>query len=66
LPSFSGLANEPPRGAAFAALLQEWPGYEKGMSAQALAVRINLDRVRAACAVENDLRLFLQRLGMLD
>lgn len=57
--------RRPPRGASLAAIQQEWPGYEKGMSAQALARRIDLDRVRAACAVEPDLRPFLQRLGLL-
>jgi hypothetical protein len=57
--------RRPPRGATLAALRQEWPGYEKGMSAQALALRINIERVRVACSVENDLRLFLDRLGLL-
>jgi hypothetical protein len=36
------------------------------MSAQALARRTGLDCVRAACAAENDLWLFLQRLRLLD
>jgi hypothetical protein len=57
--------RRPPRGATLAALHREWPEYEKGMSAQALALRIDLDCVRAACAVENDLRQFLRRLGLL-
>jgi hypothetical protein len=35
------------------------------MSAQALARRIDLDHVRAACTVEHDLRSFLERLGLL-
>jgi hypothetical protein len=57
--------RRPPRGRSLATIQQEWPEYQKGMSALELARRINLDRVRAACAVENDLRLFLQRLGLL-
>jgi hypothetical protein len=57
--------RRPPRGATLAALQQEWPQYEKGMSAQALALRIDLGCIRAACAVENDLRVFLRRLGLL-
>jgi hypothetical protein len=57
--------HRPPRGASLAAIQREWPGYDKGMSAQDLAQRIDLDCVRAACTVENELRRFLQRLGLL-
>ena len=58
--------RRPPSGASLAALRQQWAEYQKGMSALALAQRIDLERVRAACAVENDLRSFLQRLGLVD
>jgi hypothetical protein len=58
--------RRPPRGASLTAIREEWPGYEKGMSAQALVERIDLDLVRVACIEEHDLRLFLQRLGLVD
>jgi hypothetical protein len=56
--------RRPPRGASLAQIQSEWPGYHKGMTALELYQRINLGNVRAACAVENDLRRFLQRLGL--
>jgi hypothetical protein len=56
--------RRPSGGASLPAILSEWPGYYKGMSAQELSQRIDLDDIRAACAVEYDLRLFLQRLGL--
>jgi hypothetical protein len=58
-------SRRPPRGTSLGALQREWPGYEKGMSAQALAMRVNLDCVKAACIVENNLRSFLTHLGLL-
>jgi hypothetical protein len=58
--------HRPSRGQTLAALRREWPDYNKGMSAQELAQRIDLGCVRAACAVENDLRLFLRRLGLVQ
>jgi hypothetical protein len=40
-------------------LLQQWPEYEKPMSARQLANRINLEALRQAAEVENELRAFL-------
>lgn len=57
--------HRPPPGASLAALRQHWPDYDKARSAQQLAVRLNIERVRAACAVEPELRSFLRALGML-
>lgn len=56
--------RRPPRGASFAAIRQEWPEYKKGMTAQQLAQRIDLNQIRAASKVENELRAFLTALGM--
>ena len=57
--------RRPPRGASLPALRQQWPGYDKGMSAQELARRIGLEHIRAVCTVENDLRAFLEALGLI-
>jgi hypothetical protein len=57
--------RRPPRGATLIAIQQEWPAYDKGMSAQELARRLGLDQIRAACSVENELRLFLEAIGLL-
>ena len=37
-------------------LRQQWPEYEKPMSAMQLATRINLEALRRAAAVEDELR----------
>lgn len=57
--------RRPPRGASLAALRGEWPGYEKGMSAQQLARRIGIEQIRAACTVEAELRTFLTEIGVV-
>lgn len=57
--------HRPPRGASMAALVAQWPEYEKPMSAQQLATRITLERVRQACAVEAELRAFLAATGLI-
>jgi hypothetical protein len=57
--------HRPPRGASMAALLRQWPEYEKPMSAQELATRITLDQIRQASAAEPNLHAFLTAIGML-
>ena len=55
----------PPAGASLAALRRQWPEYEKGLSAQQLAERIDLPQVQQASAVEADLRRFLLAIGLI-
>jgi hypothetical protein len=58
-------SKRPPKGASLTAIRQEWPEYNKGMSAQLLGQRINLDCLRAACGVENELRKFLRSIELI-
>jgi hypothetical protein len=53
----------PPAGTTLVRLRREWPGYAKGMTVSDLATRINLEGLKAAAAVEGDLRCFLRELG---
>jgi hypothetical protein len=46
-------------------LLQQWPEYEKTMSAMQLATRIDLEALRRAARVEDELRAFLASIGLL-
>jgi len=57
--------QRPPRRHTLATLQRQWGEYEKPMSAQNLAVRISLNEIRQACAVEPNLRAFLTAIGML-
>lgn len=51
--------RQPPTTAiAMQQLLQQWPEYEKTMSASQLAARIDLGALRRAAAVEDELRAF--------
>ncbi|MER8437364.1 hypothetical protein NKH36_29630 [Mesorhizobium sp. M1312] len=45
-------------------LLQQWPEYVKNMSASQLATRIDIEALRRAMAVENELRDFLAAIEM--
>lgn len=57
--------RRPPRGATLAAIQCVWPEYYKGMPAQLIGQQIDLACVRAACVVENDLRNFLRKIGLV-
>jgi hypothetical protein len=46
-------------------LRQQWPEYQKPMSAMQLATRINLDALRQAAKVEDELRAFLASIELL-
>jgi hypothetical protein len=46
-------------------LLQQWPEYEKTMSAMQLATRIDLEALRRAAKVEDGLRAFLVSIELL-
>ena len=45
-------------------LLQEWPEYEKTMSAMQLASRINPEALRRAAEVENELHAFFASIEL--
>lgn len=45
-------------------LLQQWPEYEKNMSAGQLATRIDIEALRRAMVVEDELRAFLIAIKM--
>ncbi len=57
--------HRPPAGASLAALQREWADYEKGMSAQSLARRIDIEDIRRACTVEAELCAFLNAVGLV-
>jgi RloB-like protein len=46
-------------------LLQQWPEYEKTMSALQLATRIDLEALRQAAKVEDELRAFFTSIELL-
>jgi hypothetical protein len=46
-------------------LLQQWPEYEKTMSAMQLATRIDLEALRRAAKVEDELRAFFASIELL-
>ena len=56
--------RRPPRGDSHHVLRREWPEYRKPMTAQALAQRIAIDQIRAACTVEVELDAFLRAIGL--
>ncbi len=45
-------------------LLQQWPEYVKNMSASQLATRIDIEALRRAITVENELRAFLTAIEL--
>jgi len=55
----------PAAGASFEAIRRRWPDYSKGMPAQQLAQRINIEHIRMACTGEPHLRDFLIKIGLL-
>lgn len=55
----------PDSAAALRELRRRWDTYRKGMSAARLADRLDIDAVRRAAAVENDLAVFLAEIGLI-
>jgi hypothetical protein len=58
-------ALRPSKDRCLARLRREWPAYTKPMTAEKLGERIELAEIKRACAVEPDLRGFLQAIVWL-
>lgn len=61
-----GNLRPPTTAAAESKLRTLWPGYQKPMTRQQLATRINIDQLRQAVAVEPTLASFLHGIGCMS
>ena len=64
---FAGQETKSPKTAAVSAkqLVKQWPDYKKAMSRQDIAKVLNLDAVRRAATVEQELKSFLIFIGLV-
>ena len=64
---FAGHETKNPKTAAESQkqLVKQWPDYKKAMSRPEIAKVLNLDSVRRAAAVEQELKSFLIFIGLI-